>query len=51
MGKKFDRLSEKIAREYEKKGYSHATAKKYGRATAGKVAREKEEEAGKDGGK
>ena len=43
MSKRFDRLSEKIAREYEKKGYSHATAEKYGRATAGKVAQEKEE--------
>ena len=40
--KRFDRLSDKVAREYEKKGVSQATAEKWGRATAAKVAREKE---------
>ena len=42
--KKFDRLSEKVEREYEKKGVSKATAEKWGRATAAKVYREKEAE-------
>ncbi len=41
--KKFDRLADKVSREYEKKGVSPATAEKWGRATAAKVAREKEE--------
>ena len=42
--KKFDRLAEKVAREYEKKGVSKATAEKWGRGTAAKVYREKEGE-------
>lgn len=42
--KRFERLSEKVAREYEKKGVSKATAEKWGRATAAKVYREKEGE-------
>lgn len=37
----FNRLSRKVTREYEKKGYSKKTAERYGRATAGKVANEK----------
>lgn len=40
--KRFDRQADKVAREYEKKGVSQATAEKWGRATAAKVAREKE---------
>jgi hypothetical protein len=44
MPKKFDRLAEKVTREYEKKGVSKATAEKWGRATAAKVYREKEGE-------
>ena len=48
--KKFDRLAEKVTREYEKKGVSKATAEKWGRATATKVAREKKEENKTDGG-
>ena len=38
MGKNFDRLEKHIEREYEKKGYSHETAKRIGFATAGKIA-------------
>ena len=41
--KKFDRLADKVTRAYEKKGVTKATAEKWGRATAAKVAREKEE--------
>ena len=41
MGKKFERLEEKIAREYEKKGFSFAKAHEIGRETAAKVYREK----------
>lgn len=37
----FKRLKGKVAREYEKKGYSRARANRIGAATAGKVAREK----------
>lgn len=37
----FNRLKNKVARSYEKKGYSPARAQKIGRATAGKVANEK----------
>ena len=42
--KKFDKLAEKVTREYEKKGVSKQTAEKWGRATAAKVYREKEGE-------
>ena len=48
MSKKFDRLSEKVTREYEKKGVSKATAEKWGRATAAKVKQNQEGKA--DGG-
>ena len=41
MDKAFDKLSRKIEREYEKKGFSHVKAKRIGNATAGKIAREK----------
>ena len=42
--KRFDKLADKVTREYEKKGVSRATAEKWGRATAAKVYREKEGE-------
>ena len=48
--KRFDKLAGKVASEYEKKGVSQATAEKWGRATATKVAREKKEENKTDGG-
>ena len=38
---KFGKLSGSITREYERKGYSKAKASRIGKATAGKVAREK----------
>lgn len=41
MGKKFERLEEKIEREYEKKGMSHKNAEHIGYATAGKIWRMK----------
>lgn len=41
MGKKFTKLSNSVAREYEKKGMSSAQAKKVGNAVAGKIANEK----------
>ncbi|MGP8065353.1 MAG: hypothetical protein ACLP81_03115 [Acidimicrobiales bacterium] len=37
----FGRLSGKIARAYERKGYSKRRARYIGRATAGRVARAK----------
>lgn len=37
----FTRLKTRVAREYERKGYSRKRAQHIGRATAGKVAREK----------
>lgn len=37
----FNRLSGKVTRSYEKKGYSKKRAEYIGKATAGKVAREK----------
>lgn len=37
----FNKLKNKVTREYEKKGYSKEKAQQIGRATAGKVAREK----------
>lgn len=37
----FRRLSDKVAAEYRRKGVSAKTARKWGRATAGKVRREK----------
>lgn len=39
--KKFNRLEKKIEKEYEKEGYSKKKSEYIGRATAGKVAREK----------
>ena len=44
MSKKFDKLAAKVTREYEAKGVSPETARKWGRATAAKVYREKEGE-------
>ena len=41
--KGFKKLDNKIEREYERKGYSKKKAQYIGRATAGKVAREKRE--------
>lgn len=41
MGKKFNRLEGKVEREYKKKGFSKKRARYIGRATAGKVFREK----------
>ena len=40
--KKFNQLKGKIEREYEKEGYSKSRSEYIGRATAGKVYREKE---------
>lgn len=37
----FSRLANRVTREYEGKGYSRKRAQRIGRATAGKVAREK----------
>lgn len=37
----FAGLAARITREYERKGYSRSRARQIGRATAGKVAREK----------
>ena len=44
VSKKFDKLAAKITREYETKGVSPEAARKWGRATAAKVYREKESE-------
>ena len=41
MGKKFNRLEHRIAAEYRRKGISSAVAEEWGKATAGKVWREK----------
>jgi hypothetical protein len=46
VGKKFDRLMEHVAREYEDKGYGKERAEKIGAAVAGKVARIKGESSG-----
>ena len=48
MGKKFDRVMEHIAREYEDKGYGKERAEKIGAAVAGKVARMKGEAPSQD---
>lgn len=37
----FNGLAARVTREYEKRGYSRQQATRIGRATAGKVAREK----------
>ena len=41
MGKKFDKLSNKVDKEYQNKGVSPAKAKQIGNAVAGQIAREK----------
>ena len=41
LSKKFDRLKEHVAREYEAKGVPKAEAEAWGAGTAAKVAREK----------
>lgn len=41
MGRKFNKLANKVEREYEKKGISAKIAKKWADATAGKVYRER----------
>jgi hypothetical protein len=41
MTTKFDKLEEKIYKEYIRKGYSQLHARLWARATAGKVYREK----------
>ena len=48
MPKAFDKLAEKVARQYEKKGIKPTTAEKWGRATAAKVKQNQEGKA--DGG-
>ena len=45
---KFDRLKNHIAREYEAKGIPPEKAQAWGAATAGKVAKEKGDEPGKE---
>ena len=42
----FEKLSERVAREYERKGYSRKRAELIGRETAGKVEHEQEEKEG-----
>ena len=42
MGKKFDRLVERITKEYEAKGYPPEEAKRWGEETAGKVYQEQQ---------
>ena len=42
MSKKFDKLTQHIQSEYEKKGMTSDEAKKIAEATAGKIAREKD---------
>lgn len=42
----FKGLANKVTREYRRKGYSAATARKYGNATAGKVAWQKKRKHG-----
>ncbi len=49
MPKKFDRLKEHVAREYEAKGITHRTAEEWGAGVAANVARAKE--AKENGGK
>ncbi|MHB1709609.1 MAG: hypothetical protein ACYCT2_09065 [Thermoplasmataceae archaeon] len=44
MTTKFDKLSRRIEKEYERKGMSTERAKEISAATAGKIAREKEDE-------
>lgn len=39
MGKKFDKLEHKIAKEYEQRGKSHEEAEKIGKATAANIYR------------
>ena len=41
MGKAFDKLAKHITKEYEKKGYTEKEAKYIGKATAGKIFRNK----------
>ena len=41
MGKKFDKLEHRVEREYRKKGYSLKESEYIGKATAGKIYREK----------
>lgn len=42
MGKKFNKLAGKVEREYEREGVSRKKAEEWGKATAGKVWREKQ---------
>ena len=42
----FDKVSNSVAREYEKKGYSKEQAERIGRETAGKIYQEKRKKAG-----
>ena len=44
LGKRFNRLAEKVTREYEKKGYPKEEAETWGKDTAGKVYRDQEAE-------
>ena len=41
MGKKFNKLARTVTQEYIKEGVKPATAAEWGKATAGKVFREK----------
>ena len=49
--KRFDRLKDRVAREYEAKGIPKAKAEAWGAGTAAKVAREKGDAPGEKGGK
>ncbi len=46
FGGNFDKVSNSVAREYEKKGYSKEQAERIGRETAGKIYQEKMKKAG-----
>ena len=46
FGGNFDKVSNSVAREYEKKGYSKEHADRIGRETAGKIYQEKRKKAG-----
>jgi len=48
VGKKFDRLKEHVAREYQDKGFGPERAEKIGAAVAGRVARLKGEAPGSE---
>lgn len=49
MSAKFNRLANKVAAEYRRKGVSAATARKWGQGTAAKIARIKGRAKGRKG--